>query len=106
MYSLFCTVHLLIELEPRLGSFPVVAAALPDLGVLQLHLNLCGVLASPCINVNLHPKGFICIDLLFGLACTAANPVIDQSTRIDQNFSFEGSAWKLHLVWLILSWNQ
>lgn len=67
------------------------AASLPDLAVLQLHLNLCGVhvVASPCIQVNLHLKGFICIDLLFGLTCRAANPVIDQSTRID---SFEGSA--------------
>jgi len=53
------------------------------LGVLQLRLNQCGVLAPPCIHVNLYPKGFV---RNVEITCRAANPVIDQGTRIDQNF--------------------
>ena len=64
-----------------------MVAALPDLGVLKLHFNQCGVLVPPCIHVNLYPELFVCIDPLSGLTGRAANPVIDQGTRIDQNFT-------------------
>ena len=60
-----------------------------SLGSTPTALDSDGVLAPPCIDVNLYPKGFVCIDLLSEIPCRAANPVIDQGTRIDQNFSIE-----------------
>ena len=80
------------NLRSRLGSSPV----------LQLHLNQCDVLALPGIHVNLYPKGFVCIDLLSEIMCRAANPVIDQCTRIDQNFSIEVSGSCTWCGWLSL----
>jgi len=41
-----------------------VVAALTHFGILQLPLNQCGVVAPPCIHVNLYPKGFMCSDFL------------------------------------------
>ena len=50
-----------------------------------IEVQVTGVLAPTCMHVNLYPKGFVCIDVLYGITGIAANPVIDQT------FSTEGS---------------
>ena len=46
---------------------------------MESEVQVTGVLAPPCIHVNLYPKGFVCIDVLYGITGIAANPVSDQT---------------------------
>jgi len=45
----------------------------------ESEVQVTGVLGPPCIHVNLYSKGFVCIDILYGITCIAANPVSDQA---------------------------
>jgi len=45
---------------------------------MESEVQVTGVLAPPCILVNLYPKGFVCIDILYGITGIAANPVSHQ----------------------------
>ena len=46
---------------------------------MESEVQVTGVLAPPCIHVNLYPKDFLCIDVLYGITCIAANTVSDQT---------------------------